>query len=159
MLSSYVLTLGFPLEAGQELAKCPDPPQYMHSPSFMRRDLSAGVMGPRHLEVDRSMASVSADGVIAGLGAGVLKVEVEEVLVVGVDGAEEERDEPYENGLRIEAWTERNRLSIFWRTCMVSSNDGGRSTVMRADFNSSLRPSRRMDRLASSSKPVSGTRR
>ena len=83
----------------------------------MRRDLSADMMGSRRLEVDRSMASESANGeragLGAGLGAGVLGVEVEEVLVVGVDGAEEERDEPYENGLRIEAWTERKRLSIF----------------------------------------------
>ena len=89
------------METGQALAKCPDPPQYMHSPSFVRRDLSAGVMGPRRLEVDRSMTSESADGVGAGLGTGV--VGLEEVLVVGVDGAEEERDEPYENGLRSDA--------------------------------------------------------
>ena len=41
----------------------------------------------------------------------------------------------------------------------MSSREAGRSTVIRADFNSSLRPSRRIDRLASSSKPVSGTRR
>ena len=84
------------------MAKCPDPPQYMHSPSFMRRDRSAGVMGPRRLEVDRSMTSESAEGVGAGRGAGV--VGLEEVLVVGVDGAEEEREvPPYVNGLRSDA--------------------------------------------------------
>ena len=101
-LSSNVFILDFPLETGQALAKCPDPPQYMHSPSFMRRDRSAGVMGPRRLEVDRSMTSESAEGVGAGRGAGV--VGLEEVLVIGVDGAEEEREvPPYVNGLRSDA--------------------------------------------------------
>ena len=66
------------------------------------KENSAGVMGPRRLEVDRSMTSESAEGVGAGRGAGV--VGLEEVLVVGVDGAEEEREvPPYVNGLQSDA--------------------------------------------------------
>ena len=125
----------------------------MHNPSFMRRDLSVGVMGPRRLEVDKSITSGSEDegGVGRGAGVDIPGVDVpEETLGVGILGAEEDRVVPYANGLRSEAWTERKRLSIFCRTLMVSSREAGRSTVIRADFNSSLRPSRRIERLASS---------